>query len=93
MTQLKSIKKDVGQGIRADNARWTFGGSVAKNFRDHVRRSVPLYELGHDLVCKLSDFFVRDDSNCYEIGVSAGELIAKLARHNNKKRAKSKKSS
>jgi len=73
--------------IRADNASWTFGGNVAKNFSDHIKRSVPLYELGHDLACKLSDFFVKDDSTCYEIGVSVGDLIAKLARHNNKKSA------
>lgn len=88
MAVSKYSKKDVGQGIRAENARWSFGGSVAKTFTDHVRRSVPLYDLGHDLVCKLSDFYVRDDSTCYEIGVSTGELISKLARHNSKKDAK-----
>ena len=88
MTYSKSIKKGVGQGIQADNAGWTFSGTVARNFSDHVRRSVPLYDMGHDLVCKLSDFFVRDDSTCYEIGVSVGELIAKLARHNHKKSAR-----
>ncbi len=84
----KIIKKDVGQSIKADNAMWTFSGAVAKHFSEHVKRSVPLYELGHDLVCKLSDFFVRDDSTCYEIGASVGELTSKLARHNIKKSAK-----
>lgn len=88
MAVSKFAKKDVGQGIRAENAGWSFGGSVAKTFTDHVKRSVPLYELGHDLVCKLSDFHVRNDSTCYEIGVSVGELISKLARHNSKKGAK-----
>jgi tRNA (cmo5U34)-methyltransferase len=88
MADSKSIKKGVGQGIQADNAGWTFSGTVARNFSDHVRRSVPLYDMGHDLICKLSDFFVRDDSACYEIGVSVGELITKLARHNHKKSAR-----
>jgi tRNA (cmo5U34)-methyltransferase len=88
MAYSNSKKKEVGLKIHADNASWTFGGNVANNFSDHIKRSVPLYELGHDLVCKLSDFFVKDDSTCYEIGVSVGDLIAKLARHNNKKNAK-----
>jgi len=87
MAPSNSKKKEAGLKIHADNARWTFGGDVAINFSDHIKRSVPLYEPGHDLVCKLSDFFVRDDSTCYEIGVSIGELIVKLARHNNKKSA------
>jgi tRNA (cmo5U34)-methyltransferase len=88
MAYSNSKKKEVGLKIHAGNASWTFGGNVAKNFSDHIKRSVPLYELGHDLVCKLSDFFVKDDSTCYEIGVSVGDLIAKLAKHNNKKNAK-----
>ncbi|MEQ9618023.1 MAG: methyltransferase domain-containing protein [Deltaproteobacteria bacterium] len=88
MTSTKSKLGEVGQGIKADNARWSFSGKTAQNFSDHVRKSVPLYEIGHDLVCKLSDFFVRDDSVCYELGVSVGDLIAKLARHNHKNKAK-----
>src|SRR6185436_2420071 len=71
-----------GENIRAGNARWSFAGDVAKNFSQHVRRSVPLYDTGHDLVCALSDYFVHDDSVCYEIGVSAGDLLEKLVRHN-----------
>lgn len=75
----------VGESIVATNASWTFGGDTAKSFSNHVRRSVPLYEEGHDLVCKVSDFFIQDHSMCYELGVSTGALIGKLAsRHKNK---------
>lgn len=72
----------VGQKIAADNAGWTFGGDVAETFVDHIRQSVPLYESGHDLTCQVSDFFVQNDSVCYEIGTSTGELLRKLAEHN-----------
>jgi tRNA (cmo5U34)-methyltransferase len=41
-----------------------------------------MYEEGHDLVCQFSDYFVTNDSTCYEIGVSTGELMKKLALHN-----------
>lgn len=75
----------VGHNIKADNANWSFGGSVPDTFVDHIRQSVPLYEQGHELVCQISDYFVSDASTVYEIGVSTGELIRKLAVHNKAK--------
>ena len=35
---------EVGDGVNAKNARWTFGGGVADHFDDHVSKSVPLYQ-------------------------------------------------
>jgi tRNA (cmo5U34)-methyltransferase len=75
----------VGQDIEAENASWTFGGAVADTFVSHIRQSVPLYEEGHDIVCQLSDFFVSNTSRTYELGVSTGELLKKLALHNKAK--------
>ena len=83
-----SLKKefDVGEGIEASNARWTFSDKVPEKFSNHVKRSVPLYDEGHELVLKLSDFFIQENSICYELGVSTGALIKKLAkRHKNTK--------
>ncbi|MXN76760.1 methyltransferase domain-containing protein [Burkholderia sp. 4701] len=71
----------VGHDIDVAPANWTFTGNVADTFVDHVRRSVPYYDAGHDLVCQLSDFFCHADSICYEIGVSTGQLLRKLAEH------------
>ncbi|KVN58933.1 methyltransferase domain-containing protein [Burkholderia stagnalis] len=71
----------VGHDIDVAPANWTFTGNVADTFVDHVRRSVPYYDAGHDLVCQLSDFFCHGDSTCYEIGVSTGQLLRKLAEH------------
>lgn len=75
----------VGDGIDAGRGKWTFSGDVCKTFVPHIKRSVPLYEHGHDLICKLSDFFVGPESTCYEIGVSTGELLEKLSRFNESK--------
>ena len=75
----------VGHSIDVKNAGWTFGGSTPENFVEHIKQSVPLYEEGHSLTCQLSDFFVSDASVCYEIGVSTGELLKKLALHNSAK--------
>lgn len=68
----------VGEGIVAGNARWSFDG-IAGSFNDHVRRSVPLYEEGHHLTCRLSDYFVSPGSVVYDIGTSTGVLARKLA--------------
>lgn len=79
----------VGDGISADHGGWSFGGDVAKSFDQHVSKSVPLYNQGHDLICDLSDFFVKEDSVVYELGCSTGQLIRKLSEHNaSKKHAK-----
>jgi len=75
----------VGHNIVVDNASWTFGGDVAKTFVSHIRQSVPLYEEGHDLICQLSDYFVSDVSTVIELGTSTGELLRKLALHNQNK--------
>ena len=78
-------KGKVGDGIIAENASWSFGGENFEHFSTHVKRSVPFYEQGHQLICSLSDFFVQADSICYELGTSVGALIYKLAeRHSNK---------
>jgi len=75
----------VGHDIEAGNAGWSFGGDTPDTFVEHIKQSVPLYESGHNLCCQLSDFFVSDESTCYEIGVSTGELLKKLSVHNKAK--------
>jgi len=79
--KMASVRKvTVGDGINAENARWTFSNDVARTFSRHVSKSVPLYNEGHDLICTLSDFFVYDSTVCYELGSSTGVLSGKLAR-------------
>ena len=75
----------VGHEIETARAKWSFDGSVADTFVDHVRQSVPLYDAGHELITSISDYFVRDDSTCYEIGTSTGQLLRRLAEHHGHK--------
>ncbi len=72
----------VGDGIDAGRGNWKFSGETTKGFDEHVTKSVPLYKEGHNLICDMSDFFVKDDSVIYELGCSTGTLTLKLARHN-----------
>ena len=72
----------VGDGLKADNANWSFSSEVAENFDAHACRSIPLYSEGHKLIANISDFFISSNSVCYEIGCSTGTLTYKLASHN-----------
>ena len=81
-------KQNVGDSIIADNANWSFGGNVSKTFDSHVSKSVPLYREGHDFIAKISDFFLNDDSICYDLGCSTGELVHVLVNRNKNKTVK-----
>ena len=70
---------NVGDSILAENANWNFDGDIANNFESHVKKSVPLYEKGHELVLESADYFVKDESICYELGCSTGILSYKLS--------------
>lgn len=71
----------VGDSIESTNAGWTFEG-VAGEFDAHVRRSVPWYAEGQELVAQISDFFMPEGAVVYDIGCSTGTLAQKiLARH------------
>ena len=54
---------------------------MVEHFESHVEKSVPLYTEGHELIVNISDYFVKNDSLCYEIGSSTGALTYQLARH------------
>jgi tRNA (cmo5U34)-methyltransferase len=70
-----------GDGIQTANARWSFHGDTADKFDAHIGKSVPFYQQGQELVCDISDYFLRGDSLCYELGCSTGNLLLKLADH------------
>ena len=51
------MQKNYGDQITLDNQRWSFATKgVATNFSQHIRKSLPFYEQGHEMVCQLSDF-------------------------------------
>ncbi len=78
----------LGDKIVAKNANWKFNGNMVEYFEGHVEKSVPLYHEGHELIRKLSDYFVKEDSVCYELGSSTGKLSYKLAKHHEFRAAK-----
>jgi len=57
------MKKNSGDNISVSNAAWTFKSEeVVSSFDAHVKKSVPLYEDGQDLLIRMSDFFIDEGS-------------------------------
>ena len=79
-----------GDKISAKNASWSFKGSVAKKFDEHISKSVPLYETTHDLYLNLSDFFLMDKSKVIDIGCSTGTFLNKIFLRHNKNQIEKK---
>jgi tRNA (cmo5U34)-methyltransferase len=73
---------NAGDGLNVENADWRFRGEVVKQFDNHILKSVPLYKEGHSLIVQLGDFFIKDDSVCYDLGCSTGEIPLALAQRN-----------
>ena len=57
---IMNKENSAGQNISAQEAGWTFGGQTPAAFTEHIQQSVPFYDTGHELVGKLSDYFVKD---------------------------------
>ena len=81
-------KNNVGDDISADKGRWSFSGEVSKTFDEHVSRSVPFYKEGHQLIADMQEFFLQQESICYEIGCSTGSLTKLLSENNANKKTK-----
>jgi tRNA (cmo5U34)-methyltransferase len=76
----------AGDKIKTSRSNWKFNKSVVKVFDKHVSSSVPLYEKAHDLIIKMSDFFIKENSTIIDLGSSTGTLIKSLDhRHFQKK--------
>ena len=61
---------------------WTFNSKVVKVFDEHVRNSVPLYDLFQKEIASMSVYFSQHNSKIIDIGTSTGNLISLLADYN-----------
>lgn len=76
------MSKNLGDKIKSSVGSFNFGGNVHKRFETHVSKSVPFYKEGHDLICKLSSFFLVDKSLVYDLGCSTGTLSRSISEYN-----------
>ena len=82
LMKKKLIRLDVGTNLNSTIGGFSFGGDTPKYFDEHITKSVPLYNQGHDIITKLSSFFLEENSTFYDLGCSTGTLIKKIDAYN-----------
>ena len=76
---------DLGEEINKFPSEWNFENISIDNFEKHISRSVPCYTLTHKLGLEISDFFIKNSTNVFDIGSTSGKFINELyERHSNK---------
>ena len=84
------MANEIDNSIEASKSSWTFASdNVATNFDDHVRKSIPFYSEGHELITTMSDFFTSKNSTYYDLGCATGTLTRKVNSKNQHKNIKS----
>ncbi|WP_144537310.1 methyltransferase domain-containing protein [Bacillus thuringiensis] len=63
---------------------WSFDETITNIFDEHVRQSVPSYEMLQSLICGIAQFFIVEDGVVIDIGCSTGETIKQLKEANSK---------
>lgn len=76
----------IDKNINSKRSNWKFDAKVAKNFKSHAEKSIPFYNLSHDIVVSLSEYFVKQNSICYDLGSSQGLLLKKIYSKNKEKK-------
>ncbi len=64
---------NAGDSLNCELGSWTFGPGVEQVFDDHVRKSVPGYDLAHTIICLLSSQLFVSQEN-FSQGVSVIKL-------------------
>ena len=78
----------VDKNIKSKRSNWEFDKQVVNKFESHVEKSVPFYNISHEIVLGLSDYFLKKESRFYDIGCSTGSLIHKIYNKNKNKKIK-----
>ena len=72
----------VDNKIRLKDNFWSFSTKgLDTTFAEHIRKSIPNYIEGHDLICEISDYFIDpyEENIIYDLGCSVGDLALQLA--------------
>lgn len=79
------MKLNTDDKIESKQSNWIFDKSVAENFDEHVRKSVPDYLAVQTLAEKLSDWFTYEGCTVIDFGASTGETLRRIKHRHTKK--------
>jgi len=78
--------ENVGDGIEVTQGFHFKSEAVARNFDEHVSKSVPEYDRMQEMAANLSDWFIRDGSTVVDYGAATGTTLQRMmTRHSTKK--------
>ncbi len=83
---MERKERRIDGEIQGEVSNWKFNKEVANIFENHVRKSVPLYDDIHETIENLSEWFIEEDTNVYDIGTSTGEALKRVMKHHRNKR-------
>jgi len=55
-----------------------FSFETIENFDEHIRKSIPNYDLLIKTILRLSDYFLVEQKNVYDLGCSTGKMLIDL---------------
>lgn len=61
-----------------------FSFNTIDNFDDHIKKSIPSYDLLTEMILNLSGYFIQEGENVYDMGCSTGTLLKKMSSTANK---------
>ena len=67
---------------------FSFKGKTTKYFEEHITKSIPFFSETHELISKLSTFFITNNSIVYDLGCSTGLVSRSIFQANNIKKFK-----
>lgn len=70
---------------KALSKTWDFSRLPPRELQAHMRRSIPGYDDGHNIIRLLSHYFINDHSRIYDIGCGPGRLTELLANEHHDK--------
>ena len=86
---MKNKKISFGKGLNSiEGESWVFNKNVAKTFDLHVKQSLPFYDSIQKYISALSEWFIIDNSNIYDLGCSTGETAKNIFTFNKKRKIK-----
>lgn len=77
---------NIDNNTVSEKANWKFNKEITEIFDEHVRKSVPMYDNFHNTIGDLSEWFIEDNTNVYDIGTSTGEGLNNLLLHHKNKK-------
>ena len=85
---MKKKKLKLDKKIYTNSNKWTFANKLAPNFDKHIKKSIPIYQDIRWLCLELSDYFIKNGSNVYDVGSSTGSFLNQLYSRNKFKKTK-----